>query len=372
MKNIPNIIIKDLEFSLIQGGMGIGVSKSNLASAVAEQGGAGIIASVGLGLDFFNGELRSEVKKGSFKGLKKDEKRNLQNEIYARTNSVALADEIRKAREKTNGVIGVNIMYALSDYVSLVKTAVRENVDLIICGAGMPRDLPNYLNGSDVKIIPIVSDKRAAKIINVSWSRLGHPPDAIIVEGPKAGGHLGYSLEQLNDPDFVENGLERVISEVISEVGPDVPIIAAGGIYTGEDIYNVLKAGASGVQMATRFVTTYECDADAKFKLAYIDAEKDDLAIIKSPVGMPGRAIKNAFVKKTEVERVPFHCDYDCLKPCIPAESPYCIADALMNSQKGFLDKGFVFGGTNAYRATEIVSVKDVFTALDKEYGEVM
>ncbi|MFH1311568.1 MAG: nitronate monooxygenase [Nanoarchaeota archaeon] len=372
MINFPPLKIGHLEINLIQGGMGVGISGVNLASAVAEEGGAGIIASVGLGLlkGYFDAEFESSIKRGDFNGLNGKGKRDLQNEIYVRTNSDALADEIRKARRKTNGVIGVNIMHALTDYQSLVKTAIQEHVDLIICGAGIARDLPNYLDGKSTLLVPIVSSTRVAELICRAWGKLGHLPDAIIVEGPKAGGHLGYSKEQLEDPNFVSSGLEKILLEVIQAVESKIPIIGAGGIYTGADIYNLSRLGASGVQMATRFVTTNECDVNGVFKQVYIDCEAEDIIIIDSPVGMPGRAIKNKFLETVTNERVRFKCNYDCLKSCTPFSSPYCIADALINAQKGNMERGFAFAGTNAYLATEIVSVKDVFNALEREYNQ--
>ncbi|MEK6925828.1 MAG: nitronate monooxygenase [Nanoarchaeota archaeon] len=371
MTNWPLLKIGHLEVNLIQGGMGVGISGERLASEVAENGGAGIIASVGLGLlkGYFDDEYAASKKRGDFNGLSGKERRDLQNKIYADTNSAALADEIRMAKRKTNGVLGVNIMHALTDYPSLVKTAVQENVDLIICGAGIARDLPNYLDGKNILLVPIVSSARVAKIIVKSWTQLKHSPDAVVVEGPKAGGHLGYSAEQLEDSDFVSYGLERIISDVIKEVGPDISVIAAGGIYTGKDIYNILKHGAAGVQMATRFVTTEECDAHPEFKQAYLNSSEEDIVIIKSPVGMPGRAIRNNFLETVMTKKIPFKCDYDCLKSCNPFNSPYCIADALISAQKGNMEKGFVFAGTNAYRAEKIVSVKDVFDSLEAEYS---
>jgi len=252
MNNLPKFKFgnsgKVLEINLIQGGMGVGISLSGLASAVANEGGAGIIASVGIG------ELKGYLKE--FGG------------DYAKANQEGLREEIRKAREKSNGIIGVNIMHALSDYVSLVETAVEENVDFIVSGAGVPRDLPGYLDGKDIKLIPIVSSAKYSNLICKAWSRLDHVPDAIIVEGPKAGGHLGFKREQLDNPEYVENALETIVREVVekSKDFGDIPVIAAGGIYSGQDIKKALSWGASGVQIATRFVPTYECDANDAFK----------------------------------------------------------------------------------------------------------
>lgn len=371
MVDLPIIKIGHLKVNIIQGGMGVGISGAELASAVAEEGGMGTIASVGLGLlkGYFDDEVEAAQKRGDFNKLSGKEKRDLQNKIYANTNSDALADEIRKARRKTNGVLAVNIMHALTDYPSLIKTAVKENIDAIIIGAGVERDLPNYLNGKNILLISIAGSAKVANIITKSWTHRRHSPDAIVYEGPEAGGHLAYSLEQLADPDFVENGLERILTEVIKEVGPNIPIIAAGGIYTGQDIYNILKQGAKGVQMATRFVTTVECDASDSFKQTYLNSKKEDIVIIKSPVGMPGRAIKNKFLEDRATKRMHFQCDYDCLKRCKPFSSPYCIANALINAQRGNMEEGFAFAGTNAYRATEIISVKELYKRIEQEYN---
>ena len=217
--NIPLLEIGELKIKLIQGGMGVGISLAGLASAVANEGGAGIIAAVGIGA--------MKNRSGS----------------YSDINQEALREEIREARRKSNGVIGVNIMHALSDYKTLVKAAVEEKVDLIISGAGVPRDLPDYLNGKNIKLIPIVSSAKLAGMICQSWSRRGHLPDGIIVEGPKSGGHQGYSFENLANPEFVSSGLEKITSEVINLIKSNketerIPIIAAGGIYDGGDIKN--------------------------------------------------------------------------------------------------------------------------------------
>ena len=351
--NIPKIKIGDLEVTLVQGGMGVGVSGHGLSSAVAEEGGAGIIASACLGVH-----------------------KNYPGD-YAKANSDALRDEIRAARKKTNGVIGVNIMHVLSDYSTLVETAVEENVDLIISGAGIPKDLPRYLNGKNIKLVPIVSSARVADIMCKAWSKLGHIPDAIVVEGPKAGGHLGYSIEQLSDSRFVSRGLEEILlPEIITAVKPyensnkKIPIIAAGGIFYGGDIARVNRLGAAGVQMATRFVTTYECDADIRFKETYLNSKKEDTVIIQSPVGMPGRAIKDPFLEEVKIRRADFGCNYQCLKSCNPSTSPYCIAHALVEAQQGRFGEGFVFCGSNAYLCKEIVSVKELFSMLEDEYAQ--
>jgi NAD(P)H-dependent flavin oxidoreductase YrpB (nitropropane dioxygenase family) len=352
--NLKELKIGDLtaKLPIIQGGMGIGISLSGLASAVANEGGVGVIATAGIGMlepDFSTNWLEANIR--------------------------ALKKEIKKARELTKGILGVNIMVALSNYADMVRTAIEEEIDIIFSGAGLPLNLPQFLKESTkTKLVPIISSGRAASIICKKWSeKYNYLPDAIVVEGPRAGGHLGFKQEQINDPEY---SLEKLIPEVIKAVKPfeerykkSIPVIAAGGIYTGEDIYNFLKLGAAGVQMATRFVTTYECDASIKFKQTYIDSSKEDIVIIKSPVGMPGRAIKNKFIDDANKgEKKPFKCPYHCIITCDYKNSPYCIALALLNARKGNLEHGFAFAGENAYRAKGIISVKELIESLIKEY----
>jgi nitronate monooxygenase len=229
---------------IIQGGMGVGISLSGLASAVANEGGVGVISSAGLGLlyrDFSENFLEASIH-----GLK---------------------EEIRKARDKTLGVIGVNVMVAMTNFVDMVKTSIAEKVDVLITGAGLPLDLPSFLTvESTTKLVPIVSSARATRIICEKWkANYDYLPDAVIVEGPKAGGHLGFKEENIADSNY---SLEKLVPEIVSELRvfekkykKHIPLFAAGGIYTGEDINNIMKLGAAGVQMGTRFVTTDECDA---------------------------------------------------------------------------------------------------------------
>jgi nitronate monooxygenase len=341
------------EVPVIQGGMGVGVSLSGLASAVANEGGIGVIATAGIGM--FEPGFATDFPGANIRALKK---------------------EIRKARARTKGIIGVNIMVALSNFADMAKTAVEEKVDIIFSGAGLPLNLPEFLAGNQrPKLVPIISSARAATLICRRWlGKYSRLPDAIVVEGPMAGGHLGFKEEQLGDPAFA---LERLVTEVIAAVKPfaeegqrPIPVIAAGGIYTGADIYKFIRLGAAGVQMATRFVTTYECDAAPAFKQAYIDARQEDLVIIKSPVGLPGRAIRNNFTDAVNAgKRKPFKCPYHCIKTCAYQSSPYCIALALINAQKGNLKHGFAFAGENAYRAKEIVSVRELVRTLREEYA---
>ena len=348
---IGNLIAK---YPIVQGGMGVGISRSGLAVAVANQGGIGVISAAGLGL-FHLKEIK-DYKEASIYGLKQ---------------------EINKAKQKTKGIIGVNIMVALTNFSDMVKTAIDEQADVIFSGAGLPLDLPSYLGqGDKTKLVPIVSSARATKIICEKWiGKYDYVPDAIVVEGPKAGGHLWYKLNQLDDKAFsLEENLPNVVEEVKrwrEKTSRDIPIIAAGGIYSGEDMYKIMKEGADAVQLATRFVTTNECDASIEFKNSYINAKKEDIIIIKSPVGMPGRAIKNKFLESVaRGEKCPKQCVHHCIKTCDNVNSPYCIMIALINAYYGNLDKGFCFAGSNAYKAKEIISVEDTFNALIKEYED--
>jgi NAD(P)H-dependent flavin oxidoreductase YrpB (nitropropane dioxygenase family) len=354
MTKIKKLVIGDLaaRIPLVQGGMGVGISLSGLASAVANQGGIGVIAAAGIGRlepDFFTNFTAANVR--------------------------ALKKEIKKARQSTKGILGVNIMAAFSNFKEMVEASVDQKIDIIFSGAGLPLSLPQFLRtNAKTKLVPIVSSARAFRIICKSWlGKFNRFPDAVVVEGPKAGGHLGFKAEKLNDP---ANSLEILVPSVIRETnliedqtGRHIPVIPGGGIYTGGDVRRFLDMGASGVQIATRFVTTEECDSSPAFKQTYIDAKKEDIVIIKSPVGMPGRVIRNQFIREMEMgKRRPFKCPYRCIKTCNYLQSPFCIALALINAQRGRLRSGFAFAGTNAYRATKIISVKELMDEILEEY----
>ncbi|MDI6601870.1 MAG: nitronate monooxygenase family protein [Thermoanaerobacteraceae bacterium] len=356
---LPSLKIGNLEarIPIMQGGMGVGISMSGLASAVSNAGGIGVIS--GLHLSLSDPKWGINIKKANIE---------------------ALREEIRKARKLApSGIIGVNILVAITEYATMVKTAVEEGIDLVISGAGLPLNLPEFIKGTHTKAVPIVSSAKAASIICKSWDRKhDYCPDAVVVEGPLAGGHLGFKKDELDNID--DHKLEDIVPEVIEAVKPyeekygkKIPVIAAGGIFDGKDIAKFLKLGASGVQMATRFVATYECDASLEFKQAYINARKEDIVIIKSPVGMPGRAIKNSFLDDVEKNnKTPDFCQYNCLASCDPKKAPYCIAQALLNAQKGNLDEGFAFCGQNAYRVDKIVHVDELMDELVKEAEENM
>ncbi len=339
---------------IIQGGMGVGISLSGLASAVANEGGVGVISCAGLGL-IYREKARS----------------------YMESCIVGLKEEIRKAKEKSSGIVGINIMMALTNFGDMVKTAIAEKADVIFAGAGLPLDLPRYrTEGCTTKLVPIVSSARAAKIICEKWKTLyNYLPDMIVVEGPKAGGHLGFKTNQIADPEFA---IEKLIPQVVSEVAvfeekynQEIPVVAAGGIYSGEDMYRMMELGAKGVQIASRFVTTEECDADIKFKNSYIKAKDNNVEIIQSPVGMPGRALNGSFLDKVKLGLTrPKSCPYNCLHTCDYKVVPYCIIVTLYNAYKGRMDKGYAFAGSNAYLSTRISTVKEVIDDLVSNYKE--
>jgi nitronate monooxygenase len=346
---MPSLKIGNLEINppIIQGGMGVRVSRANLAAAVANEGCAGVIAGTGLG------------KFEEFPNAK-----------FAEVNNLALRAEIRKAKEKTKGIIGVNLLVALTDYENLVRVSAEENVDMIISGAGLPLQLPDYIGDKDIKLVPIVSSLRTFKIVCKRWKQhYNRVPDAVIVEGINAGGHLGYSFEDaIAGTDILEETTKEIIA-FANTFSPPIPVIAAGGIWDGADIAHYLRLGASGVQMATRFVCTDECDVHPRFKQAYLDANAEDITIIKSPVGLPGRVIRNAFVDKIQGgHTVPFKCKYHCLKTCDPATAPYCIAEVLAKAAEGRMEESFAFAGSNAYRCNEMLSVKALIQKIKQEY----
>lgn len=341
---------------IIQGGMGVAISLSGLASAVANAGGIGVISAVAIGM------------------TEPDYMKN-----YREANKRALKKEIRKARSKTKGILGVNLMVAVTDYEDLLTVSIEEGIDVMILGAGLPLKMPTYVldkgfENIKTKFIPKVSSAKAARLIFSSWAKnFNHVPDAVIVEGPLAGGHLGFKKNDLmNNPDSLESIVEDTVEELKvfeKSFNKDIPVIAGGGIYDGKDMYQIMQKGAKGVKMGSRFVTTHECDASVKFKEMYINSEEKDITLIDSPVGLPGRAIRNKFVDQVNSGRTkPFKCYWKCLKSCDSKNVPYCIAQALHNAAKGNMDEGFAFAGTKAYLATKMQSVLEVVFDLKIDY----
>ncbi|NMA82591.1 MAG: nitronate monooxygenase [Epulopiscium sp.] len=337
---------------IVQGGMGVGISLSGLASAVANAGGIGVISGIQIGFqepDFYQNSVRA--------------------------NQRALRKEIQKAKEQSpKGIIGVNFLTAMQRYTEMVKIAVEEKIDIIFSGAGLPVELPALIQGSQTKIIPIVSSAKAAAVITKLWGRkYNYLPDAIVVEGPEAGGHLGFSREELEGntrqtqlPVLIQE-VKKVLQPFEAKANRKVPLIAAGGIFTGADIAKVLKLGASGVQMGTRFIATEECDAPPQFKQLYIGLQKGQIGLINSPVGLPGRALQTSFTEEVAKHSIPVKKCLGCLKTCNPKETPYCISEALVQATKGNQQEGLFFAGTNAYRMKEIVKVEELIGELMKE-----
>ena len=338
--NIKELVIGDLraKVPVVQGGMGVGVSLSGLAGAVAAAGGVGIISTAQIGY------REPEFTKNPIE-----------------TNLKAIKTEVDKARALAKGgVIGVNIMVATRRYEDYVKAAVEAGVDLIISGAGLPMTLPELVGQAKTKIAPIVSSTKSLTVIAKYWmKKYQRKPDMVVIEGPEAGGHLGFSKDEL--ASITKESFDEEIKKIICLTKEmEVPVIVGGGVYSREDMEHYLALGADGVQMATRFVTTKECDASDAYKQAYINARKEDIEIVSSPVGMPGRAIHNAFLDRVKAgERFMRGCR-QCIITCKPATAPYCITEALINAVQGKLDEGLIFCGSNAYRAERIETVADI------------
>jgi len=344
------------ELPIIQGGMGVGISLSGLAVSVANEGGIGTISAVMPG--FRETDLYHHYREANIRALQK---------------------EIRYARSKTTGILAVNIMVAITNYADMVKTAVSEGIDIIISGAGLPLKLPEYLNGSTrTKLVPIVSTARAAELIIKKWkTSYNYVPDALVLESAMSGGHQGIKAADINLEIYsLDNQLPevlRVTAKYEQLFEKNIPVIVAGGVYTGADIRRYMEMGAAGAQLGTRFVTTHECDASTEFKMQYIACnDKERIVTIQSPVGLPLRVIHNDFIDKVIAgERKVKHCPYKCLHTCNYQEASFCIALALMNAQKGNISEGILCCGTNGYRNDTIVSVKELLATIRDEYNSL-
>lgn len=343
---IGNLIAK---IPIIQGGMGVGVSLSNLAGNVAKYGAIGVISAAHPG--YLENDFEINTLQANLRALKK---------------------HIKKAKQiSNNGIIGVNIMVAMKNYKELVEASIEGGADLIISGAGLPLKLPQYTQNSEIKILPIVSSSKAAKLILSYWKKhYNKIADGIIIEGPEAGGHLGFKDNNIeNDINEFEtnvNNILETIKEFEKEYNKKIPVIVAGGVFDSDDIKKYIKLGANGVQIGSRFVATFECDANIKFKEAYLNCHKNDIKIVKSPVVMPGRAISNKFLNKINNDNNKITKCYNCLIPCNPSTTPYCISEALINAARGDIDNGLIFCGSNAYKINKIISVKELLDELTK------
>jgi nitronate monooxygenase len=331
---------------IVQGGMGVGISLAGLASAVARAGGIGTISPVGMGWEHPEWKTAPQL-----------------------AHAQVLQQEIRKALQAApNGVIAVNIMMALSNAEELMVAATEAGAHVLFIGAGLALSLPEQVlaKGKALALAPIVSSGRAARLIRDSWLRKhGRMPDAFVVEGPMAGGHLGFKRDEIESPNHT---LEKILDDVLSvakECELEIPVIAGGGIFTADDVKKYMNLGATAVQLGTRFVATHECDASLEFKQSYVNSKKEDITIIASPVGLPGRALRSQFLQALETQPTGrIVCRYRCLRTCNPATTPYCIAQALSAAKKGDFNEGFAFCGENAHRITEIISVGQLMAEL--------
>jgi NAD(P)H-dependent flavin oxidoreductase YrpB (nitropropane dioxygenase family) len=342
---------KELAHGIIQGGMGVGVSLSELAGAVAREGCMGVISSVNIGFkepDFLTNPFEANIR--------------------------ALKKHIQRAKEisQGNGLIGVNIMVAVSHYEETVKAAVAAGADAIISGAGLPLNLAELVKGSKTLFAPIVSSKRAALLLCKSFiKKAGLLPDFIVIEGHKAGGHLGFSANDLEEqtcqPNLqILNEVKEVIAPFEDEFKKKIRVFLGGGIFDKNDVKEAIDAGADGVQIGTRFIATKECDADNVFKQVIVDAKAEDIRIIKSPVGMPARAIYTPLLENLEKGKTFFakKCN-SCLTACPKGENiPYCISRALIAAVEGNREEGLFFCGENASRVNEIMTVKELVNEL--------
>lgn len=344
---------KIIEIPIIQGGMGVGISLGRLSGAVAREGAMGTISMVNIGYredDFYTNTL--EANKRGFK------------------NQLDLAKKIAGGR----GLIGVNIMVAANQYEELVKEAVKEKVDYIISGAGLPLNLPKLVDNEEILISPIVSSLKALKLINkVWWKKYNRLPDFVVLEGSGAGGHLGFKKEEIQSGKSLEE-LTRELSDYLRTIeiqeGKIIPLFVAGSVYDGYDLKKYRELGATGIQIGTRFIGSHECDADIRYKEFIIASREKDLTIIDSPAGLPGRVIRNNFLGEIEKSRRPSKKCINCLRTCDPKTTQFCISDALINSVKGNIHDGLIFAGSNLNRVTEFVSVKNIIDEIVKEYNE--
>lgn len=340
-----------LETPIIQGGMGIGISMGRLAGAVAAEGGMGVISTANIGFrepDFWQNPLKANIR--------------------------ALRAEIRKAREiaRGRGLIAINAMVVTRQYAEMVKTACEEGIDAIISGAGVPLSLPEHTKGFDVMIAPIVSSGKSARVLMNAWlKRHGRRPDFLVVEGCEAGGHLGFTREEAESG--TAKSLEEILQDVLAvakgqgtdDTEPDIPVFCAGGVYDRKDLLRMIDAGAAGVQMATRFMVTEECDASEDFKEMMVQAQADDVMILRSPVGMPGRGLRSPLTEMVAAggRKKPERC-MSCIVTCNPAETPYCISRALMDAFHGDRENGLFFCGSSVGRVQHKTTVHELMEEL--------
>ncbi|WP_330848080.1 nitronate monooxygenase [Aliarcobacter butzleri] len=351
----------EIRHPIIQGGMGVGISWDQLAGTVSLEGGLGVISAVGTG---YYKNLSEKVHIIT----KRDKPKDVIN-FYSKDALKEIFDNARKICGKLP--LACNILYAINDYGRVVKDACEAGANIIITGAGIPTNMPEFTKDfPDVALVPIVSSARALKLICKKWQRYNKIPDAVIVEGPLSGGHQGFKYEDCYKEEFQ---LENIVPPVIEEAKNwgDIPVIAAGGIWDKKDIDKFLALGCVGVQMATRFIGTFECDADAKFKQVLLNAKKDDIQLMKSPVGLPARGVKTNLQFSIENHTAPkVQCVSNCVAPCNRGHEAkivgYCIADRLGAAYQGDVETGLFFSGSNGYKIDKIISVKELMEKLVK------
>ncbi len=337
-------------FPVIQGGMGVRVSGARLSGNVALNGGIGIIAAAGLALNSSHYDGKN----------------------FYTADRQALIDELHRAYQiAPDGVIGVNCMVAVTNYDDVVRASCEGGAKLIISGAGLPLSLPGLTQDyPEVALVPIVSSVKAAELIARKWHKAyNRMPDAVVVEDPDtAGGHLGEKAEKIGTGEYDQYATVRGVKDYFKEKWDlEIPVIAAGGIWDRQDLQHALAQGADGVQMGSRFVPTEECDADDSFKQAYIDCREEDIGLIMSPAGLPGRAIKRNIeqVRQRDVD-LDIYCPSNCLKKCAykTDRERFCIIHALDRAQRGDMETGLIFCGSNAWKADRISTVKEIFEEL--------
>jgi len=347
-----------IEYPIVQGGMGLGISWDKLAGTVSLEGGLGVISSVGTG--YYNQSHYS--------------KKNINTRPFETDNfysKEALSAIVKNARKICGSKpLAMNILYAINDYERVIKDSCEAGVDIIITGAGLPTNMPEFTaDYPDVALVPIVSSAKALKIICKRWTqRYNRLPDAIVVEGPLSGGHQGFTYEQCSQEEYqLKNLIAPILEEI--KVWGDFPLIAAGGVWDHNDILKMISLGAQGVQMGTRFIGTHECDADQNFKEVILHSTKEDIQLFKSPVGYPARGVKTNLIQMVEKrEGPPIRCISNCVSPCHRGQEAkavgYCIADRLSDAYLGKVETGLFFTGANGYKLNEIISVKELMVKL--------
>ena len=345
---------KELSVPVIQGGMGVGISLGGLAGSVAKEGGMGTISIVNIGYreeDFYKNTREANIR--------------------------ALAKEVKKARELAagNGILAINIMYAITDFQAMVKAAVAERIDAIVVGAGLPLDLPGIVDDKEIMIAPIVSSLRALKLIIRNWTKkYNRYPDFIVLEGKDAGGHLGFKEEEVYDENYSLEKITKEIVEYLNELKDKIqykiPLFVGGSFFDGNDLNKVQSWGADGIQMGTRFIGTVECDASDAFKKMILDAKEEDIVLLHSPVGLPARGIKNEFIEEIAKQRIPSKRCINCLKTCNPRTTDFCISDALINSVKGDTKMGLFFSGSLAHKIDKITTVHGIFEEIRTQWRD--